>query len=118
VIRDDELCAGVRRLSGDEALPVRVLARSPLVGPEIGSGAHFERIRLEIAGESIAAVLTRSAPAAPRPSTSRPVSSGFTESNLKGTRWFLTREMRVRECLTSKPDETDASVASTIRCPR
>ncbi len=38
-------------------LPVRVAARAPLAGPVVGSGAHFERVTLEIAGESIATVL-------------------------------------------------------------
>jgi len=62
VVRDEELCAGVRRLRGDDRLEVRVLARAPLVGAEVGSGAHFERVRLEIAGESLVAVLKVIAP--------------------------------------------------------
>lgn len=62
MIPDAELCAGVRRRRGDEVVPVRVLARAPLVGPEVGSGAHFERVSLEIAGERVAAVLKVIAP--------------------------------------------------------
>jgi aminoglycoside phosphotransferase (APT) family kinase protein len=62
VISNAELCAGVRRLRGDDVVPVRVLARAPLAGPEVGSGAHFERVTLEIAGESVAAVLKVIAP--------------------------------------------------------
>jgi hypothetical protein len=62
VISNAELCAGVRRLRGDDVIPVRVLARAHLPGPEIGSGAHFERVSLEIAGESVAAVLKVIAP--------------------------------------------------------
>lgn len=62
VVSDEELCAGVRRLRGDEGLRVRVLRRAPLAAPEIGSGARFERVSLEIASETIAAVLKEIAP--------------------------------------------------------
>ena len=62
MIPNAEICAAVRRLRGDDVLPVRVAARAPLAGPEIGSGAHFERVTLEIAGESIATVLKVIAP--------------------------------------------------------
>jgi hypothetical protein len=57
VIPNGELCAAVRRRRGDEVLPVRVVARAPLAELEVGSGAHFERVTLEIAGESVATVL-------------------------------------------------------------
>jgi aminoglycoside phosphotransferase (APT) family kinase protein len=62
VISDAEICAGVRRVRGDAVLPVRVLARAPLAGPEIGSGAHFERVTLEVAGDSLPTVLKVIAP--------------------------------------------------------
>jgi hypothetical protein len=62
VISNAELCEGVRRLRDDDVIPVRVLARARLLGPEVGSGAHFERVTLEIAGESVAAVLKVIAP--------------------------------------------------------
>ena len=62
MISDAELCAGVRRLRSAPQLDVRVRARAPLAGPEVGSGAHFERVSLEIEGESHAAVLKVIAP--------------------------------------------------------
>ena len=45
MISDAELCAGVRRLRGAPQLDVRVRARAPLAGAEVGSGARFERVR-------------------------------------------------------------------------
>jgi len=62
VISDGELCEGVRRLRGDPRLEVRVRSRAPLAGPEIGSGARFERVELEIAGARQPAVLKVTAP--------------------------------------------------------
>jgi hypothetical protein len=62
VVSDDELCAGVRRLCGDEAIAVRVRERAPLAGPEVGSGAHFERVRLELGSQEVRAVLKLIAP--------------------------------------------------------
>ena len=50
MISDAELCEGVRRLRGGPRLEVRVRGRAPLAGPEIGSGARFERIALELDG--------------------------------------------------------------------
>lgn len=57
MVPNAEICAAVRRLRGDDVLPVRVTARARMAGPEIGSGAHFERVTLEVAGESVATVL-------------------------------------------------------------
>ncbi len=62
MIANAELCAGIRRQRGDDVVPVRVLTRAHMEGPEIGSGAHFERVTIEIAGESIATVLKVIAP--------------------------------------------------------
>ena len=62
MISDAELCLGVRRLRGSPQLDVRVRARAPLAGQEIGSGARFERVSLEIDGALHRTVLKVTAP--------------------------------------------------------
>jgi hypothetical protein len=52
----------VRRLRGSPQLDVRVRARAPLAGAEIGSGARFERVSLEIDGALHRTVLKVTAP--------------------------------------------------------
>jgi len=56
VISTDEIVAGVREHQGD-AHEVRIVKRSALRIPRGGTGSYFERVRLEIDGRSIRALL-------------------------------------------------------------
>ena len=62
MISDEQLSAGVLRFGRGMIRHVRVVAREPLPGLAIGSGASFERVRLEVDGCPRVGVLKAIAP--------------------------------------------------------
>ena len=56
-ISDDEIIAGVRALHGDPRIAVRILKRKRLKPTAGLTGSYFERVRIEIGGRELPAIL-------------------------------------------------------------